>query len=206
MTQTQNVKAWQGILLAAGKGKRFDASGNLNKLMQLLPSGKTVAGTSASNLCLVLPATIAVISDARNSLAALLELAGCEITFCPDAQNGLANSLVHALQHSPDDCPGWIIALADMPFVQPASIVAIVQALNNGAGIAVPTFQGMRGNPVGFSSRYLPQLLALTGDQGARSLLKTFPVTEVAVDDMGILKDIDVPHDLFPVSDEGKNS
>lgn len=191
-----NAKFWQGILLAAGKGERFDASGNLNKLLQLLPSGMTVAGGSAKNLLSALPTTLAVISIDGNSLAALLQSAGCEITICPDAQNGLANSLVHALQHVANDSAGWVIALADMPFVQTESIAAIVQALNNGAGIAVPTYQGKRGNPVGFSRQYLPQLLALKGDQGARSLLKVFPVTEVVVNDDGILKDIDVPEDL----------
>ncbi|MES2047966.1 MAG: nucleotidyltransferase family protein, partial [Pseudomonadota bacterium] len=131
-----------------------------------------------------------------NSLAALLQSAGCEITICPDAQNGMANSLVHALQRSSADSAGWVIALADMPFVQAESIAAIVLALNNGAGIAVPTYQGNRGNPVGFSRQYLPQLLALTGDQGARGLLKIFPVTEVALNDAGILRDIDFPEDL----------
>ena len=191
-----NAKSWQGILLAAGSGKRFDASGSRNKLLQLLPSGMTVAGSSAKNILSVLPGTLAVISAKGNLLAELLTSAGCEITICPDAQNGLASSLVHALQHASVDSAGWVIALADMPFVHVESVAAIVQALNSGAGIAVPTYQGKRGNPVGFSRQYLSQLLALTGDQGARSLLKTFPVTEVAVNDAGILKDIDVPEDL----------
>lgn len=192
-----NARPLQGILLAAGQGKRFDASGNLNKLLQLLPSGMTVAGSSAANMLSVLPNTLAVISANGNPIASLLALTGCETTVCHDAQNGLASSLVHALQHIPDDRAGWVIALADMPFIQTESIAAIVQALNNGAGIAVPTFQGKRGNPVGFSHQYLTQLLALTGDQGARSLLKIFPVTEVAVNDAGILKDIDIPQDLI---------
>ena len=195
-----NAKSWQGILLAAGSGKRFDASGSRNKLLQLLPSGMTVAGSSAKNILSVLPGTLAVISAKGNPLAELLASAGCEITICPDAQNGLANSLVHALQHASVDSTGWVIALADMPFVQAESVAAIVQALNSGAGIAVPTYQGKRGNPVGFSREYLPQLLALKGDQGARSLLKIFPVTEVAVNDAGILQDIDLPQDLISPS------
>ena len=194
MKRTQSL---QGILLAAGKGRRFDASGNLNKLLQHLPSGMTVAGSSAKNMLSVLPDTLAVISANDNSLGTLLELAGCDVTICPDAQNGLASSLVHALQQSPDDCAGWVIALADMPFVQAESIAAIVQAMSDGADIAVPVYQGKRGNPVGFSRLYLSQLLALSGDQGARSLLKTFPLTEVAVNDAGILQDIDVPQDLI---------
>jgi molybdenum cofactor cytidylyltransferase len=192
----KSAQPWQGILLAAGKGKRFDASGNLNKLLQLLPSGLTLAGSSAKNMLSVLPGTLAVISANGNSLAALLQTAGCEITICPDAQNGLSSSLVHGLQHSPYDCAGWVIALADMPFVRADSIAAIVKALSDGADIAVPTYQGRRGNPVGFSRLYLPQLLALTGDQGARSLLKIYPVTEVAVNDAGILRDIDLAEDL----------
>ncbi len=194
-----NTLPWQGILLAAGKGKRFDASGNINKLLQLLPSGMTVAGSSAKNMLSVLPGTLAVISASGNSLVPLLELAGCEISICLNAQDGLASTLVHALRHAPDNCAGWVIALADMPFVKPDSIAAIVQALNDGAGIAVPTFKGARGNPVGFARQYLPQLLALTGDQGARSLLKIFPVIEVAVNDAGILKDIDLPQDLLVI-------
>lgn len=195
-TRMNKAKSWQGILLAAGQGRRFDASGNLNKLLQRLPSGMTVAGSSAKNMLSVLPGTLAVISANGDSLAQLLELTGCDISICIDAQNGLASSLVHALQHSPNDCAGWVIALADMPYVQTESIAAIVQALDNGAGIVVPTYLGKRGNPVGFSRQYLPQLLALTGDQGARSLLKIFHVSEVAVNDAGILKDIDVPEDL----------
>ena len=69
--------------------------------------------------------------------------------------------------------------------------LAVADALRHDADIAQPIHQGQRGNPVGFGRRHLPQLLALGGDQGARSLLKTHPVVEVAVDDAGILQDID---------------
>lgn len=200
----KNAYSWRGILLAAGKGKRFDASGARNKLLQLLPSGCTVAQASAKNLLTVLPDTLAVVSGQADALASILTVAGCDITICADAGNGLASSLEHALkcelQRAPDDSAGWIIALADMPFVQSDTIAAMVQALDCGAGIVVPTYQGRRGNPVGFARSYLPQLLLLSGDQGARDLLKTCPVTEVAVDDSGILRDIDVPYDLVPNS------
>ena len=68
--------------------------------------------------------------------------------------------------------------------------------MRQGADIAVPIYQGRRGNPVGFSRKYLPQLLALHGDQGARSLLQIFPVVEVAVDDPAIHQDIDIVADI----------
>jgi molybdenum cofactor cytidylyltransferase len=55
---------------------------------------------------------------------------------------------------------------------------------------------GRRGNPVGFGRVHLDTLLALGGDQGARRLLQSFPVTEVPVIDAGIFRDIDTPADL----------
>lgn len=56
---------------------------------------------------------------------------------------------------------------------------------------------GRRGNPVAFSRAHLPDLLRLTGDAGARSLLQYYPVQLVEVDDPGIHLDIDRPQDLL---------
>lgn len=192
---------WCGILLAAGSGRRFDASGQSNKLMQALPSGITVAASSARHLLSVLPRSLAVVAEHTPALATQLAELGCAICHCPPpnlvVSEGMANSLLCGLAHAPVDCAGWIIALADMPYVSTETIAALVRAMQRGAGIAVPVHQGRRGNPVGFSRSYLPQLLALSGDQGARSLLKIYPVTEVAVDDAGIFQDIDLPQDLI---------
>ncbi|WP_295762362.1 nucleotidyltransferase family protein [Undibacterium sp.] len=193
--------SWCGILLAAGSGRRFDASGQSNKLMQALPSGMTVAARSASHLLAVLPLSVAVVAGHTPALATQLAELGCDICVCSPASavslQGMSHSLQCGLMHAPVDCAGWIIALADMPYVKTETIAALVCAMQNGAGIAVPVHQGRRGNPVGFAKAYLPQLLALRGDQGARSLLKIYPVTEVEVDDAGIFQDIDLPQDLI---------
>jgi molybdenum cofactor cytidylyltransferase len=193
--------SWCGILLAAGSGRRFDASGQSNKLMQALPSGMTVAASSASHLLAVLPLSVAVVAEHTPALATQLAELGCDICVCspPSAvsSQGMSYSLQSGLMHAPANLAGWIIALADMPYVKTDTIAALVCAMQNGAGIAVPVHQGRRGNPVGFAKTYLPQLLALRGDQGARSLLKIYPVTEVEVDDAGIFQDIDLPQDLI---------
>jgi molybdenum cofactor cytidylyltransferase len=80
--------------------------------------------------------------------------------------------------------------------VQATTIVQLVDAIRGGADIAVPVYQGRRGNPVAFSRIHLQRLLQLSGDQGARKLLREFPVCEIAVDDAGILYDVDSPEDL----------
>lgn len=184
-----------GILLAAGRGRRFDPTGARNKLLQPLQDGEAVVVASARHLLSVLPDVVAVVAPGDGGVADLLRGVGCRVIVCLEADTGMAASLRCALDAS-SSAQAWVIALGDMPHVRPATIAAIAQALADGAAIAAPTLQGRRGNPVGFSRTLLPQLLALEGDQGARGILQTQPVTAVAVNDAGIFSDVDSPADL----------
>lgn len=192
-----------GILLAAGRGTRFDPSGARFKLLQALPGGDLVAAASARSLLAALPRVVAVVRPDDAATASLLRGLGCEVVECERAGEGMAASLVCGVQHA-QDAEGWLIALADMPYVQPATMAALAAAVAPcsqaaaavGAAIAAPLHAGRRGNPVAFGRAHLPALLALQGDQGARSILKNNPVNEVAVDDPGILRDIDTPSDI----------
>ncbi|MDL2357124.1 MAG: nucleotidyltransferase family protein [Pseudomonadota bacterium] len=185
-----------GILLAAGRGRRFDPSGNRNKLLQPLADGEPVVVASARALLAALPHVIAVVRRADGGVADALRALGCDVTVCPDADDGMAASLVHAIGHSLPLAQAWLIALGDMPRVRVSTIAALSDALAGGADIAAPMHAGRRGNPVGFGIACLPALLALAGDEGARGILKRHPVSEVAVDDPGIFDDIDQPDDL----------
>lgn len=184
-----------GILLAAGRGQRFDPSGQHNKLLQTLPEGEPVVAASARHLLAVLPQVLAVVRPGEHQVAALLQSLGCEVRVCPGADTGMAASLRHAIDCSRSSS-GWLIALGDMPYVQPATMQALVRAIGQGADIAAPMFEGRRGNPVAFSASHLARLLALEGDHGARAILKNYSVNEVIVSDNGILRDIDTPADL----------
>ena len=188
-----------GILLAAGRGRRFDPLGRRNKLLQPLAQagGEPVVVASARKLLAVLPTVIAVVPPDDGGVGALLAAAGCEVTVCPDADSGMAASLVHALRASlPYQPEAWLVALGDMPHVAPATLEALAGALAAGAPIAAPVMAGRRGNPVGFGRIHLEARLALRGDQGARRLLQTCPVTEIQVEDPGIFRDIDTLTDL----------
>lgn len=188
-----------GILLAAGQGRRFDPAGQRNKLLQPLADGERVVAASARKLLAVASRVVAVVAPGDDGVEALLGALGCDVTVCPDAGSGMAASLTHALRHSLSSVPaprGWLVALGDMPYVDVLTLRALAAALAAGADIAAPVVEGRRGNPVGFGAVHLDALLALRGDAGARRLLRRFPVTEVAVPDPGILRDVDVPEDL----------
>lgn len=186
-----------GILLAAGRGRRFDPLGARNKLLQRLPSGEPVVAASARHLLSVFPHVVAVVPPQDGGVAELLRALGCHVTVCLEADAGMGRSLAHAVAQAPD-AGGWLVALGDMPFVAASTLHALRAALEGGAGISAPSFQGRRGNPVGFGPRYRQDLLALEGDQGARRLLQSHALTLVEVDDPGILRDVDLPADLAP--------
>ena len=190
--------AIRGILLAAGYSKRFGS----NKLLQALPAGSPQAGTpialaAARHFLDALPDSVAVVRPRAQKLAKILRDAGCNTVMCKNAGEGMGTSLAAGVRATPD-ANGWVVALADMPFVRPDTIRTVAKALQEGASIAAPSFQGKRGHPVGFARRFYEELSTLHGDDGARQFLKQHPdwVTLFEVDDPGVLRDIDKPSDL----------
>jgi molybdenum cofactor cytidylyltransferase len=96
------------------------------------------------------------------------------------------------------DAHGWVVGLADMPFLRAETVRTVAKALSEGASIAAPSYRGERGHPVGFARRFLDELSALRGDAGAREILAKHPdwITLLEVDDPGVLRDVDEQSDL----------
>ncbi len=99
---------------------------------------------------------------------------------------------------STPDATGWIVALADMPWVLPETIARVAAAVTEGAPVAAPFHRGERGHPVGFGRVCHSALAALTGDEGAKSIVAAHrdSLARIDVDDPGILRDVDTPADL----------
>ena len=69
------------------------------------------------------------------------------------------------------DAAGWIVALGDMPWIQSSTIARVAAAIADGAVVAAPFHRGQRGHPVGFGAACFAELAALTGDDGAKSVV-----------------------------------
>jgi molybdenum cofactor cytidylyltransferase len=186
-----------GILLAAGSGARFGGD-KLGATLRAGPhTGLTVGVAACRNLRAVLDTVIAVVRPGATALAAALAREGAQVVVAGRADEGMGASLAAgvAAAHATDGC---VVALADMPWVAPATIGAVAEALRGGASIAAPRHRGARGHPVGFGPAHRDELVALAGDRGARAILDAHAgsVCLVDVDDPGTLRDVDVPADL----------
>lgn len=182
-----------GILLAAGAARRFGS----RKLLHPLADGTPIGLRSAANLVRAVDRAVAVLAPEERELAELLAGAGLDICRCPASREGMGASLACGVRAAPD-ADGWIIALADMPFVLPSSIAALADALRAGAPIAAPVHDGERGHPMGFGREFYRELAALGGDVGARAIVarEHERIAWVPVGDPGIARDIDTPEDL----------
>ena len=181
------------ILLAAGAGSRFGGG----KLLHPLEDGVAIAAHAARNLIAAGLAVTAVVRPGDFPVAELLEQEGCAVTVCPAAAQGMGVSLAHGVSVT-RDAGGWIVVLADMPRIRPDTIRRVAQALEAGAEIVAPAYQGDRGHPVGFGRRFRHELEALIGDSGARAVVQRNQalVRLIDCDDPGILLDIDRRSDL----------
>jgi molybdenum cofactor cytidylyltransferase len=184
----------RGLLLCGGASVRFGRDKLIEKIGDRY---EPMALVSARHLLAAVGRVIAVTRTGRGDLRWILEAAGCEVMETDRALEGLGSSLAAGVEASAE-AHGWIVALADMPFVQPGTIRAVRGAIEEGAAIAAPIRFGQRGHPVGFAAAFREELLAIRGDEGARSVLQRHRdlVRLIEVDDIGISRDIDRPTDL----------
>lgn len=185
-----------GILLAAGAGRRFGGG----KLLAPL-HGRPLVLHALAALLPAVDRVIAVVGPDAGPLADCLEHAGAQVVACPHAHRGMGHSLACGARNAPA-AAAVLVALGDMPAIGTDTIRRVARALADGAAIAVPTYRGRRGHPVGFAAALQAELAGLEGDQGARAVLQRHAarVQEVPVDDAGILCDVDTPADLSGVA------
>lgn len=186
------------LILAAGLGRRFGA----DKRQALLPDGRTVLDAVLAQQARCFAHRWVVLRPGDGFGQTACERWGATPVWADDADHGMGHSLsagVRAIMAStpgPSPAQGVVLSLADMPFVQDATLMALQQALALRSDPVVPVHGGRMGHPRGLPMRLLPALTALQGDEGARRALDWSAAHRVELDDPGVLRDIDTPADL----------
>ncbi|WP_083397878.1 MULTISPECIES: nucleotidyltransferase family protein [Pseudomonas] len=210
------------IVMAAGQGSRFRAQAGTDKLLARYETGigesTRVLQQTLRNLKAIGQRRVVVTRPDNGEVAALARREGFDVLAVQT--QGMGETLAQAIAAEPNH-RGWLIALGDMPFVQPKTFRQIAEAVSEDV-IAVPFCRlknsvspassnspdgtpvagnpvagtPVAGNPVAFGRRYFKALCALTGDRGGRGLFGQGELRWVECSDPGIYRDVDVPDDL----------
>lgn len=188
------------LVLAAGRSTRM---GGPNKLLAEIGGRPMVRIAVDEALASRADTVVVVTGHQHEQVKAALRGLNIKIVHNPDYAQGLSTSLRAGLRAVPDNADGVIVLLADMPQVEAALIDRLIATFDPGKGalVVVPTIEGKRGNPVLWSRRFFPELMAVEGDVGARHLIGQYSeaVVEVPVSGRGALTDIDTPEALKAV-------
>jgi molybdenum cofactor cytidylyltransferase len=183
------------VVLAAGKSTRMGEPKQL-----LLLSGKTVLQETLENVRGAKVSDIVVVLGfAAEAIAQQVTASGIRIVVNEAYQQGMGSSLSAGLAALDPLTDAALIVLADQPFVRSTTLDQIIdQYQQSGAQIVIPTYRGFRGNPVLLDRSVFPELMALSGDIGCRAIFGDHleGIAKVAVDDIGVLLDIDNKDDL----------
>ena len=188
------------LVLAAGKGARYAAATNGDvKLLATFEGVPLVRRVVETALRSRAGDVIVVTGHARDAVMAALAGLNFRETHNRSYADGQSTSLRAGIAAVGPDAAGAVVLLADMPCVSEAVIDALITAFRQrpDARAIMPVHQEQRGNPVLLSRKLFPAIETLTGDEGARRLLKDADdVVAVPVDDDRITLDVDTPDAL----------
>jgi molybdenum cofactor cytidylyltransferase len=185
------------VLLAAGRSTRM---GGPNKLLAEIGRRPLVRIAAEAALASRASPVIVVVGHEGPEVEKALVGLPVRLVYNPDFAQGLGSSLRIGIQAVPPEADGAIVCLGDMPRVDASLVNRLIAAFDpdRGALVVVPTFEGKRGNPVLWSRRFFPELMAIEGDVGARHLIGRFAeaVTDVPVEGKAAFVDVDTPEAL----------
>jgi molybdenum cofactor cytidylyltransferase len=204
-TEGEASQALEAIVLAGGAGARFGGA----KLTAPWRTGALIDGALAAAFAAPVRSVILVtgaddnVAPAAEALARRLgHFPRLRIVHAVDHAEGMAATLRAGVRALPDNAVGAFVFLGDMPLVPHGILSKLAEALAAGAPAAAPTFEGKRGHPVLFGATLFSALDALSGDEGARSVLARAGVALLETDEPGVLFDIDTKEGLAGAAQE----
>jgi molybdenum cofactor cytidylyltransferase len=181
--------------------------GEQNKLLSQVKGVPMVVSVANAALASNVESITLVTGHESEALETLLAGRNLKFVHNPDYNSGIASSVKIGIASLSDEVDGAIVLLGDMPFVTKSQINELIAEFDPvlERDIVMPVKDGRRGNPVLWSRRYFPAMQKLTGDTGAKTILKEYAanVWEVPISDESIFADIDTQEELDLVNAAG---
>ncbi|WP_448215087.1 nucleotidyltransferase family protein [Endozoicomonas sp. 2B-B] len=180
------------VILAAGKGSRF----NGHKMMHEI-NGIPMAILSALNVQPHVNQVLVIVRPQDDILKHSLDKYGLAYTENPDFERGMSSSIVIAINNIPED-QNILLCLGDMPYIEFDTYRQLIKSFKNNEykKIIRPIYQSedsdpVPAHPVLFPAFLQSDLTLLSGDEGAKSILKIHKPILLETSDEGVIRDID---------------
>jgi molybdenum cofactor cytidylyltransferase len=188
------------IILAAGRSSRMGE----NKMLAEVGGEPLVRRTARSVLASRCRPVVLVAGHEAGKVRAAVRGLDLGIVANPRYAEGLSTSLVTGIGALSESAEAALICLGDMPLVQAETVEALLGGFegNPGVGAVLPAYGGEWGNPVLLARKLFVEIGQLTGDAGARKLLRgRDDVLIIETTDASVLIDTDTPHELAQLRD-----
>ena len=192
-------KPTAGIILAAGQSTRFGKPKQLLKLNDKYLLEWVLDAALESRLEKILLVLGHKYQDILTALGEKTRHPDLQIVNNHHYQDGQSTSLQAGLDQVRDKFPATMFLLGDQPMLDSETIDALLEQFwISGKDIGVPVFEGKRGNPVIFSQKFYGHLPKITGDIGARNIIRDHPenVEEIETNNPLCFMDIDTQSDF----------
>ncbi|MGD9758023.1 MAG: NTP transferase domain-containing protein [Comamonas sp.] len=164
------------LVLAAGRGDRFLASGGSSHKLQAMLGQQTVLQTTL----------------------AAVQASGLPWYLERGPHPGMGDSIAAAVKATAD-ANGWLVLPADLPLIQASTLqqlaLQLAQLESRELRVIQPFYQGQKGHPVAFSRAAAKELAELSGDLGAASIVRNAAENQRLrrwdCDDIGCVLDVD---------------
>lgn len=186
------------LVLAAGQSRRMDGA---HKLLATA-KGQPIIRHTVENILASRADHVGVVTGYDNKrVEAALHGLPVSFVYNPDYAIGLASSLALGITALDSSVDAALICLGDMPRVTPQVMGRLIAAFDPASRCAIcaPTHKGVQGNPILWAKQFFPEIKLLSGDQGAKDLLRKHTASVMYLDmpdEPGVAFDIDTPTDL----------
>ncbi|MFQ5986576.1 MAG: NTP transferase domain-containing protein [Thermoplasmata archaeon] len=146
---------------------------------------------------------VVVLGSEADRVLEEVPLDGASVVVNERYREGMSTSIRTGIQSLSPDAESSFVILGDQPFLQPATLDTLGKEWEaTQAPVLIPTFRGVRGNPVLLDRSVFDEVQRITGDRGCRSIFGDYEgrIVEVPVTDPGVLLDIDTEEQLTRVT------
>jgi molybdenum cofactor cytidylyltransferase len=173
------------IVLAAGESQRFGSPKQIAIIDEKPLLQHTIDNLAASRVDDI----VVVLGSYADEIQKRIQFGRARVVMNPGYAQGMSTS-IHAGLRAIGNADAVMIVLGDQPFVRTSTFDALIATK---ATVVAPEYNGLRGNPVLLDRSLFAEMMQLRGDVGCRAILAAHQVTNVVVDDEGVVRDVDTP-------------